>query len=381
MTVKVCVLGSTGSVGRQALEVIEANGDLFEVVGLSSTGRNRELFYEQVERFSPRVVATVEKCDLPDGVEVITGEDSSVRLVEELDADIFLVALSGTAGILPTYAAVKKGVRVALANKESLVSAGYFIIEASRVHGSEIIPVDSEHSAIFQCLLGQDRGSLKRIILTASGGPFLNRPLEELDQVTPEEALAHPCWDMGPKITVDSATMMNKGLEVIEARWLFDLPPEKIAVLVHPQAIVHSMVEFVDNSLIAQLACPDMRIPISFALGFPARLPNPSIPLNLAGMNLTFEEPDYRRFPLLKLAYEALKSDRVLPVILNAADEVAVEAFLAGKIGFTGIRRVVEECMDRLSGSVVRSIEDAMELHKRSLELAGEVVEKIAGDF
>lgn len=238
--------------------------------------------------------------------------------------------------------------------------------------------MDSEHSAIFQCLLGQDRESVRRIILTASGGPFLNTPKEELVSVTPEEALAHPCWDMGPKVTIDSATMMNKGLEVIEARWLFDMPRDRIKVLVHPQAVIHSMVEFVDGSVLAQLGCPDMRIPISFALGYPVRINSGADFLDLAGRQLTFEEPDMEKFPLLRLAYEALDAEEVLPVVLNAANEVAVNAFLKGKIRFTDIPQVVDRCMRALFSAVVENIKDVMELHRRAVFVADQVVHEVA---
>ncbi len=369
-------MGSTGSIGKQALEVIGLHRDRFEVVGLSATGKQAELFAKQVAEFSPKFVATCRGVELPYEIVHFVGEDAVLRLVDETDADIYLIALSGTSGILPTYKAVLKGRRVALANKESLVSAGAFIVEASRAYGSEIIPVDSEHSAIFQCLMGQDRDALRRIILTASGGPFLRRPLEELESITVEEALAHPIWNMGPKITIDSATMMNKGLEVIEARWLFSVSADKIDVLVHPQGIVHSMVEFVDGSVIAQMGVPDMRIPISFALGFPQRIPSGASFLSLKEASpLTFEEPDFKRFPLLKLAYEALKGDeKVLPVILNSANEEAVEAFLSGKIKFTAIFDVVSYCMDVLSKERVESIEDVLELHERAVSYARDYI-------
>jgi 1-deoxy-D-xylulose-5-phosphate reductoisomerase len=323
-------------------------------------------------------VAVLNSCDDLEGVVVITGDDANEKLIDAVEADIYLIALSGTAGILPTYKAVSTGKRVALANKESLVSAGKFITERSRLFGSEIIPVDSEHSAIFQCLLGQDRESVRRIILTASGGPFLNTPKEELVSVTPEDALAHPCWDMGPKVTIDSATMMNKGLEVIEARWLFDIPRDMIKVLVHPQAVIHSMVEFIDGSVLAQLGCPDMRIPISFALGYPVRINSGATFLDLAGRNLSFEEPDMEKFPLLRLAYEALDAEDVWPVILNAANEVAVNAFLKGKIRFTDIPQIVERCMQALSSALVENIEDVMQLHRRAVSVAYQVVHEVA---
>ncbi len=374
MKLRVCILGSTGSIGTQALEVIRLNSDRFDVVALSCSGKSCELFLKQVEEFEPLAVATVSECSQLSGVRVFTGPDANERLIEEVEADIYLVALSGTSGIMPTYKAAATGKRIALANKESLVSAGRFIVERARLFGTEIIPVDSEHSAIFQCLLGQDTDAVKRIILTASGGPFLNIPVEQLKQVSPEDALKHPCWNMGPKVTVDSATMMNKGLEVIEARWLFGLPPESIEVVVHPQAIVHSMVEFWDGSIMAQLGTPDMRIPISFALGYPFRVPSGVKSLNFYNLCLTFEKPDTQKFPLLDLAYRALEREDVLPVILNAANEVAVNAFLERRIAFTDIPKVVEMCMDGLSDREVSSIEDVLRLHEESVSTALEIV-------
>ncbi len=372
-------MGSTGSIGTQALDVVAENPGLFEVVGLSASGRNRDLLLAQVERFKPEVVASVSPLELPRGVSGIWGEDSSVRLVEEVDAHIYLVALPGMAGLLPTYRAVCKGRRVALANKESLVAGGHFITSKAEKSGAEIIPVDSEHSAVFQCLMGQDRGALKRIILTASGGPFKDRPKELLSSVTPEEALSHPKWDMGPKVTVDSATMMNKGLEVVEARWLFGVGPDKIDVLVHPEAVVHSMVEFVDGSILAQLGPTDMRVPISFALGFPRRLTSGVSPLVLAGLSLTFEEPDLDKFPLLSLAYRSLERERVLPAVMSAADEVAVEAFLSRRIGFDAIYEVVVRCMEHFEGAQVSTLEDVLELQRRVVDYAKGVVRSLEG--
>ncbi len=375
MKQRVCILGSTGSIGRQALEVIRLNRDLFEVVAISATGRNQRLLALQVEEFQPEVVATLLNAELPEGPRRITGENANERLIQEVDADIYLIALSGTSGIMPSYLAAKTGRRIALANKESLVAAGRFITERASLFGSEIIPVDSEHSAIFQCLLGQDTPKVKRIILTASGGPFLRRPLNELERVSPQEALEHPLWNMGPKITVDSATMMNKGLEVIEARWLFNLPGEKISVVVHPQGVIHSMVEFEDGAVLAQMGSADMKIPISFALGFPFRIESGASPLELtSGSPLTFEDPDPQRFPLLKLAYEALEEETTLPVILNTANEVAVEAFLSGRLPFTGIAEVVKKTMDALSARRVESMEDVMALHLEAQKVAKEML-------
>ena len=368
---KVLILGSTGSIGENTLNVIAKFPERFKVVGLVA-GKNGKRLKEQAELFKPEAVCLVEPTEnLQIQGKFFTGTEGLRELIETVDYDICVSAISGSAGILPTYWAAKKGGRLAIANKESLVCAGRFITEVAE----EILPVDSEHSAIFQCLNGEKKEKVEEIILTASGGPFRKR--EDLRNVTPEEALKHPNWNMGVKVTIDSATLMNKGLEVIEACWLFHLPAERIKVVIHPQSIVHSLVRFSDGSLIAQLGVPDMRIPIAYALSYPDRLPlkEEELKLNLPGLELTFEEPDTERFPCLRLAYEALKMGYPYPIVLNAADEVAVESFLKRKIPFTAIPKVIERTLKISSFKEPSSVEEVVEIDKRAKELAKKVVE------
>ena len=355
---KVLILGSTGSIGENTLKVIEKFPERFKVVGLVA-GSNREKLQEQKEKFNVERTALYSEVSL-EGIK---------KLIDETDFDVAVCAISGSAGILPTYWAAEKGKRLALANKESLVCAGNFITEVAR----EIIPVDSEHSAIFQCLVGEKKEEVDEIILTASGGAFLNR--ENLEEVKPEEALKHPNWDMGKKVTVDSSTLMNKGLEVIEAYWLFGLPVERIKVVIHPQSIVHSLVRFRDNSLKAQLGVPDMRIPIAYALSYPERLllKGEELRLNLFGLNLTFLEPDTEKFPCLRLAYESLRMGYPYPIVLNAADEVAVDLFLKGKIRFTEIPELIEETLNRADFKPPEDIYEVAEIDRKAKELSLEV--------
>ena len=349
---RIAVLGSTGSIGRQALDVVAWHGDRFEVVGLAARG-DTDLFREQVARFRPRLAALTGPSraePLPrDGqTRLCRGADALVELATAPDVDLVLVATSGTAGLAPTIAALQVGRSVALANKEALITAGHLVMRAAREGGAAVIPVDSEHSAIWQCLRGEGAERVRRVTLTASGGAFRDLPLSELAGVTPEQALRHPNWSMGPKITVDSATLMNKGLEVLEARWLFDLPLERIAIVLHRESIVHSLVEFVDGSVKAQLSAPDMRLPIQYALSFPERLPAPSEPLDLVSLGrLTFGEVDPRRFRCAFLAIEAGRLGGSFPTALNAANEAAVELFLGGLIRFDRIASLVEAVLDR----------------------------------
>ncbi len=352
---KIAVLGSTGSIGRSALEVAARHPERIEVVALASRGDHQALA-EQARAFRPRLVALLleeaaamaRSALAGTGIAVRSGAEGVVEAATLPEAETVISAIVGAAGIVPTFAAVQAGKRVALANKESLVAAGSVITaEAARTRAA-LVPVDSEHSAVFQALMGQDRGAVRRIVLTASGGPFLGRSREEMEMATPASALAHPRWKMGPKVTVDSATMMNKGLEVIEAHWLFGLPGERIEVLVHPQSIVHSLVEFADGSMLAQMGVPDMRLPIAFALSCPERWELPVERLDLARVSrLDFSAPDLARFPCLALAYRALAAGKGAPAALNAANEAAVEAFLAGSLPFGGIARVVEAVLDR----------------------------------
>lgn len=351
---RIAILGSTGSIGRNALQVIEQFPDRFQVVALAA-GRNVDLLIEQIQRFRPKVAAVLDQelandlaSRLPAdiGVEVFAGSQGYQNIANCTDADMVLSSMVGAAGLIPTLSAIRAGKDVALANKETLVMAGALVMEEVRRYQIRLLPVDSEHNAIFQALEGHRREDLKRILLTASGGPFLNLPKEQLESVTPAQALNHPNWEMGAKITIDSATMMNKGLEVIEAKWLFDLAVEKIDVHIHPQSIVHSMVEYVDGSVIAQLGMPDMRVPIAYALAYPERLKLDLPTLDLFSVQtLTFQEPDLGRYPCLDLAFNACKAGGTMPAVLNASNEVAVQAFLDKRIPFLGIARLVDKVM------------------------------------
>ena len=340
---RVAVLGSTGSIGRQTLEVISALPHRFSVIGLAA-GRNTDLLAEQISQFHPRFICSQDN-NLP------TSAKYEFLSLEEMashpEVDIVVIATSGKWGLKPTLAAVKASKRIALANKESLVMAGEIITREAKLSGAQLRPVDSEHSAIWQCLEGEKQKA-GRIILTASGGPFLHYSLSRLAKVTPEQALKHPSWRMGKKVTIDSATLMNKGLEVIEARWLFDMPFDNIRILIHPQSIIHSMVEFADGSVKAQLGQPDMRLPIQYALTYPERLENPQLPhLDWDTIKeLNFEPPDFDSFPCLKLAIEAGKKGGTCPAVLCAADEAAVELFLSKRIKFTDIARLVGQALE-----------------------------------
>jgi 1-deoxy-D-xylulose-5-phosphate reductoisomerase len=347
---RIAILGSTGSIGRQTLEVVAWHPDRFEVVGLAARN-DAPLFREQVQRFRPKLAAlTAASRDgwTPDETRLCFGEPSLVEMATAPDIDVVVVATSGTAGLEPTIAALKLGRAVALANKEVLIMAGHLVTEASRVSGAPIIPVDSEHSAVWQCLIGEARHRVQRLILTASGGAFRDLPLSELANVTPAQALQHPNWSMGPKITVDSATMMNKGLEVLEAAWLFDMHVDDVSIVIHRESIVHSLVELVDGSVKAQLSVPDMRLPIQFALSYPDRLPVPTPTLDLARLGtLSFAEVDRERFRCAYLAIEAGRLGDSYPTVLNAANEVAVELFLTGLLRFDQIPWVIEGVVER----------------------------------
>lgn len=351
---RISILGSTGSIGRNTLDIISRQPGVFEVAALASRS-DWETIANQAKRFQPAFVAIYEEeagsrvRDLlkGSGIEVLDGVDGILEAASTDRADVVVSSIVGAAGVMPTYAAVEAGKIVALANKEALVAAGRLITEEAQRTGARIIPVDSEHSAVFQSLMGQDRSAVRKVILTASGGPFFGKGKDVLSRVTPEMALDHPRWKMGPKVTVDSATMMNKGLEIIEARWIFDIPAEKIEVLIHPQSIVHSMVEYLDGSVMAQMGITDMRIPIAFALSYPDRLDLALDPLDLAVVGrLDFHKPDQEMFPCLALAYEALERGNGIPAVMNAANEIAVESFLAGELSFTGIADVVRTVMD-----------------------------------
>ncbi len=363
--VHLCVLGSTGSIGRQTLDVVRLFPRRFRVRILAA-GSNAERLIEQARTFRPDVVVIRDETRVPEirqaltgmGVRVYGGVEALTGVAAQPEIDVVVAAVVGFAGLLPVLEAVRAGKRVALANKETLVVGGALIREAMAHSGAELIPVDSEHSAIFQCLAGEDATSVEQLILTASGGPFRTRPLETFEAITPEEALRHPNWNMGAKITIDSATMMNKGLEVIEAHWLFDMAPGRIEVLIHPQSIVHSMVAFQDGSIKAQLGVPDMRVPIQYALTYPERWPAEYPRIDWRTLRkLEFEQPDLRRFPCLRLAYEALEEGGLAPAVLNAANEEAVRHFLQHRIGFLDIPRLVEEVLAETPSQSTFSLE------------------------
>src|SRR5579863_777136 len=366
----VAILGSTGSVGVTTLDVVARFPDRFRIVAMAA-GRNLDLLAEQVRRFRPELVsvATPELARQfaamisPHCVTIVHGGDGAVAVATHPDARLVMSSLVGALGLRPTLAAIKAGKDIAFANKEVLVIAGELVTRAVRESGVRLLPVDSEHNAIFQCLEGRPRATLKRIILTASGGPFRGWPAERFAAITVADALNHPTWRMGNKITIDSATLMNKGLEVIEARWLFDLELAQIGVVIHPQSVIHSMVELVDGSVIAEMAVPDMAIPIAFALAYPERLPLTHLkPLSLtACAQLTFEEPDLGRFPCLRLGYDALREGGTMPACLNAANEELVAGFLGGRLRFVDIPRHLEAVMERHHNAPARTLEDLLE--------------------
>ena len=347
----VAILGSTGSIGTQTLDVIDRHSELFEVYALTAHS-NIDLLVEQAKRYRPEVVVIADERhyktlrEALDGlpVKVFAGADSICQIAAMSPIDTVVTAMVGYSGLLPTVKAIEAGKKIALANKETLVVAGELVTDLALRNRVDIIPIDSEHSAIFQCLVGENENSVEKLILTASGGAFRDTPKDDLRLATAADALRHPTWKMGAKITIDSATMMNKGFEVIEARWLFDIPIDKIEVIIHPQSIVHSMVQFCDGSIKAQLGQPDMRHPIQYALTFPDRLNAQVERANLADIHqLTFEKPDYEKFRNLRLAYDALRRGGNIPCILNAANEVAVDAFLKGKIGFFAMSDIIEQ--------------------------------------
>jgi 1-deoxy-D-xylulose-5-phosphate reductoisomerase len=365
---RVAILGSTGSIGVQALDVVGRFPERFQVVGLVA-GRNVERLAAQVHAFRPRLVAVADGAAaaalrplLPAGTEVLAGDEGAVRVAAHPEVDFVLAAIAGGAGLRSTAAAVEAGKTIGLANKESLVLSGEVMMRLAARSGATLLPVDSEHSAVHQSLLGHNRSEVRRILLTASGGPLRGVPAAELPDVTPARALKHPNWSMGDKITIDSATLMNKGLEVIEARWLFDVEPSRIDIVVHPESIIHSMVEYLDGSVVAQLGVSDMRGPISYALGHPERLPLDLPPLDLTRLGrLTFEPPDPARFPAYTLAYRALELGGTAPAVLSGADEAAVEAFLSGRCRFTAIAELCREALERHTVEPLRTIEQALE--------------------
>jgi len=373
------ILGSTGSIGVSTLDVVRQHPDKLKVVGLAE-GHDVNLLAEQIREFRPRIVSVRDEASATRLRELLGNEQPEIHwgiegaaVVGETEgADMVVSAIVGAAGLVPTVRAIKAGKDIALANKETLVVAGQLVSDLVKEHGVNLLPVDSEHSAIFQSLTGHRQEDVERIILTASGGPFRNTPAEELQHVKPEQALKHPQWSMGAKITIDSATLMNKGLEVIEAHWLFNMPAEKIGVVVHPQSIIHSMVEYIDGCVMAQLGAPDMRAPIAYALSWPERCESGIKKLDLTEIGtLTFENPDMERFPALRLAFDALKAGQTYPAVLNAANEIAVAAFLERKIGFTDIPRIVEETMQAHTPFSPATLDEYLAADRWGRETAG----------
>ena len=381
---RIAILGSTGSIGVSTLDIVGRFPEKFRVVALAA-GKNLTQLIEQIKSFQPLLVSLSQEEDakklrqeLPDFEgDIVWGADGLLATATHADADMVMAALVGAIGLPPTLAAIRAGKDVALANKEALVVSGELMTREAVQYGVQLLPVDSEHNAIFQALHGHKQERVKRIILTASGGPFLHRPAEDFRTIRIEEALQHPTWKMGNKITIDSATLMNKGLEVIEARWLFNLLPEQVSVIVHPQSIVHSLVEYVDGSVLAQLGIPDMRVPISYILAYPDRLPLTHLPqLNLAeAARLEFVEPDYDKFPCLGLAYTALERGGTCPAALNAANEVSVASFLSGRIAFTDIADINKQVLTAHAVQPVKDLESVLEADGRARAQA----KKIAG--
>jgi 1-deoxy-D-xylulose-5-phosphate reductoisomerase len=375
---RIAIFGSTGSIGTQALEVISAHPDKFEVEALTTFNRH-ELLIQQAFRFVPKIVVVANEEKYPFVKEalahyptrVLTGQEGLLEVARMDSADMVLSAMVGYAGLIPTLAAIEAGKDIALANKETLVVAGELVMSLARQKKVRILPVDSEHSAIFQCLMGEEGNAIEKIILTASGGPFRTRAADSFHLITPEEALNHPNWCMGSKITIDSATLMNKGFEAIEARWLFDLKPEQIEVVIHPQSIIHSLVQFTDGSIKAQLGLPDMRLPIQLAFSYPHRLQSDFSRFSFANFpQLTFEAPDTSRFPSLGLAMEAMHNGGNTACVLNAANEIAVDAFLCRLIGFNKIPQIIEQTIHKIPFINRPGIEDYKNSDEEARQLA-----------
>lgn len=380
---RLSILGSTGSIGVNTLHIISQFPERFKVISLSA-GLNTKLLKEQILQFRPKVVSVLNKelsealrNELPGvPVEIVYGIEGLIQVATHPEVDQVVSAIVGAVGLIPTLSAIKTGKTLALANKEPLVMAGKILIEEAKRNRVQIFPIDSEHSAIFQALLGHRKEDVHRLILTASGGPFLNLPISRLQEVTVKDALNHPHWEMGKKITIDSASLMNKGLEVIEAHWLFDIPVEKITVLIHPQSIIHSMVEYIDGSIVTQMGITDMRIPISYALSFPERLHLNLPPLDLSKSEaLTFLDPDPEKFPCLKLAYQSIEIGETMPTILNAANEVAVNAFLEGALKFTEIPILLKRVMEEHEVKPIQTIEDVLKADHWARERSKAMIE------
>ncbi|MDR2681025.1 MAG: 1-deoxy-D-xylulose-5-phosphate reductoisomerase [Tannerella sp.] len=382
MARQLAILGSTGSIGAQALEVVSAHRELFEVYALTAND-NAERLIEQAHRYMPDTVVIANEKKYPEvkealedlPIKVWAGADAIAQVVTAEPIDMVLTAMVGYSGLRPTVEAVKAGKAIALANKETLVVAGELVTNLAKEREVPIIPVDSEHSAIFQCLNGEWRNPIEKILLTASGGPFFNRTKEELASATKEEALKHPNWNMGAKVTIDSASLMNKGFEMIEAKWLFDVQPEQIEIVVHPQSIIHSMVQFEDGAIMAQLGIPDMKLPISYAFSYPKRLKSPSVRLDFFSCrSLTFERPDTEKFRNLAFAFEAVRKGGNMPCILNAANEIAVSAFLQGKTGFLQMSDIIEQTMTKSSFITNPVYEDYVRTDTEARRIAEEFI-------
>ncbi|HFL2405468.1 TPA: 1-deoxy-D-xylulose-5-phosphate reductoisomerase [Clostridioides difficile] len=382
---KISILGSTGSIGKQTLDVVREHRDKFEIVAISANS-NIELLLEQIVEFKPKYVTVFEenkalklKEMLPKNIEIeVLAGMEGLKIISSLDeVDVLLTAVVGMIGLVPTLCAIKKGIDIALANKETLVTAGELVMKEAEKYNVNILPVDSEHSAIFQCLNGENKKNIEKIILTASGGPFRGKKKGELANITKNEALKHPNWSMGRKISIDSSTLMNKGLEVIEARWLFGVEQENIDVVVHPQSIIHSMVQYTDSSIIAQLGCPDMRLPIQYALTYPDRMESSFERMNFSKVStLTFEEPDLETFPCLKLAYECLKMGGTYSSVLNSANEVLVSEFLEDKIGFYDIPYYIEKTLEVHSSISEPTLEEILETDRWSRAYVANLIKK-----
>lgn len=379
---RISILGSTGSIGVSTLDVVRQHSEKFQVLALSC-GRNVEKLVEQIQAFHPELVSVSQESDVEvlrsrldqvghtPKIEILWGEEGAIAVATHPQVDHVVSAMVGAVGLAPTLAAIRAGKEIGLANKETMVVAGEFMNAAAREYGATILPVDSEHSAIFQCLNGEKKSQVKKIILTASGGPFLHRPKEDFINITKEEALKHPNWDMGAKITIDSSTLMNKGLELVEARWLFEVDPQDLEVVVHPQSVIHSMVEFQDGSVMAQLGIPDMRIPIAYALSYPDRLSLDLPRLDLPKIqDLNFFEPDQDKFRCLALAQEVLRLGGTTPAVLNAANEIAVAQFLAGKIPYLKIPELISEALGNHRSKTPQSLDDITEADAWAREFA-----------
>ncbi len=382
----IAILGSTGSIGTQALEVINAHQDKFELIVLTAEN-NFALLIEQAKKFKPDSVvigneqyfAQVKQELESNFIKVFSGKDALSQIVEHSDIDIVLTAMVGYAGLLPTINAIKAGKNIALANKETLVVAGELITNLTKEYKSEIIPVDSEHSAIFQCLAGELHNEIEKIYLTASGGPFRTFRLDEMQNIKPKQALAHPTWNMGAKITIDSASMMNKGLEAIEAKWLFDLKPEQIDVIVHPQSIIHSIVQFEDGSMKAQMGLPDMKLPIQYALAFPYRIKSEFKRFNFLDYpNLSFEQVDSKKFRNLAISYEVMKKGGNAACVMNAANEIAVDAFLKEKIGFMQIPEIIEQTLTHVEFKLKPNLDDYVYFDTEARRFANKMIIEIS---